>query len=134
MENNEKKDFKKKGKTLIVCMVAAIFLCPIACDRDDILWVVSGADDVTLPSYSSWKKGVYGQDDKVYLFMTYGSQNSGTLTVNYADMPVSIKGNKMYDKVGEFVGKIRKKSNGDIVIFASNMPSLDINGTYKKVK
>lgn len=134
MENNEKQDFKKKGKTLIICMVAALFLCPVACDRNDILWVVSGAGDVSLPSYSSWKKVEYGKDNKVYLFSTYGGHHSGTLTVTFADMPVSIKGNKIYDNAGDYVGKIKKKSNGDIVIYASDMPSYDIDGTYKKVK
>ncbi|MBR3784112.1 MAG: hypothetical protein IKJ78_06615 [Bacteroidales bacterium] len=126
--------FQKKGKKLIICMIAALFICPIICDHNDVLWLVSGAGKVSLPSYSSWKKGVYGQDDKVYLFSTYGGHHSGTLTVTFADMPVKFKGNKMYDKAGEYVGKIRKKANGDIVIYASDMPSYDIDGTYKKVK
>ena len=135
MENNEKQDFKKKGKTLTICMIAALFLCPAACDHNDVLWLVSGAGTVSLPSYTTWSRyddnfGSVGS--RSYHFATYGGNHSGTLTVTFADMPVTIKGNKMYDKAGEFVGKIRKKANGDIVIFAGDISGIDINGTYKK--
>lgn len=129
--------FQKKGKKLIICMIAALFLCPVACDHNDVLWLVSDAGTVSLPSYTTWSKydddfGVVGS--RSYHFSTYGGHHSGTLTVTFSDMPVTIKGNKIYDKVDAYVGKIRKKSNGDIVIYAGNISSIDINGTYKKGK
>lgn len=138
-EHVGKKDFKNKGKTLIICMVIALFLCPVTCDWNDL---ASSGGSVSLPTYSSWTKDYNEtnghsdprEGDRIYHFGTYGSSNWGTLSCTFADMPVNIKGNKMYDKDGVYVGKIRKKQNGDIVIFDCNISGFDFNGTYRKGK
>lgn len=127
--------FMKKGKRLITIMIVSLFVCPLICDHNDVFWLVSGAGDVSLPTYTSWLKfdkdfGSVGS--RSYVFSTFGGSHSGNLTVTFADMPVKIKGNKMYDSSGEYVAKIRKKANGDIVIYADNLPSIDFDGTYKK--
>lgn len=127
--------FKKKGKRLIIIMIASLFICPLICDHNDVFWLVSGAGTVSLPTYTTWSK--YNKDfgaegSRSYHFATHGGSRSGVLTVTFADMYVKIKGNKMYDSDGSYVAKIRKKANGDIVIYADNLPSIDFDGTYKK--
>lgn len=138
MENNDKKNFKKTGKILTICMIAAAVLCPIICDWNGLAsFFSSSGESVSLPSYTTWSKydNNYGSTgSRSYHFSTYGGHYSGTLTVAFADMPVTIKGNKMYDKADKYVGKIRKKSDGDIVIFDCDISGFDINGTYKKGK
>ena len=84
MENNEKIDFKKTGKILTICMIAAAVLCPIICDWNGVASFFSGGGTVSLPSYTTWSKydNNYGSTgSRSYHFATYGGHNSGTLTV-----------------------------------------------------
>ena len=126
-------DFKTKGKRLIICMIVALFLCPIACDRNDVLFLASGSGNVRLPTHSYWQKK-HGDNvragDVLYSFYTTEGSDWGMLQITFNDMYVKIKGNKMYDGDGEYVGRIRLKRNGDLVIYGVHITGLDINGTY----
>ena len=115
-------------------MVVAMFLCPVACDHNDVFWMVSGARTVKLPTWANWCKEMgenLSAGDRIYCFYTLSGSDWGAIQVTFNDMFVEIKGNKMYDKVGDYVGKIRLKNNGDIVIYGGDN-IVGINGTYYK--
>ena len=135
MENNEKKDFKKTGKILIICMIAAMVLCPLICDWNGVASFFSSGGGVKLPTNTSWCKRVsdnLSAGDRIYCFHTGSGSDWGSLQVTFADMYVKIKGDKMYDRDGAYVGRIRLKSDGNIVIFGGDISGIDIDGTYYK--
>ncbi len=127
-------EFKKKGKRLIICIIAALFLCPVACDRNEFLYLAGGGGKVKLPTHSYWQKD-HGDDvregDILFAFYTMDGSDWGMLELSFTDMYVEIKRNKMYDRAGEYVGRLRLKRNGDLVIYGVTA-NYDINGTYHK--
>ena len=130
MENNEKKDFKKTGKILIICMIAAAVLCPILCDWNEVTSLSSSGKDIKLPTNTIWYHEEYPAD---YAFESLSSPDLGNIVTKYGKESVKIKGNKMYKVVGKekYMGKIKLNSEGDIVIY--NAADIVVtNGTYKR--
>lgn len=136
-----KQDFKKKGRLLTIGMIVSLIICPLVLNYNDVMGFVSGGSELNLPANHIWKKSyaeVNGhsypsENDKLIIFQaTKPGWDLAYLQDTWATIPVSIKGNTMYDKNNEYVGKIRKKSNGDIVIYACTSGSDVFNGTYKK--
>lgn len=136
-----KKDFKKKGRLLITGMIVSLIICPLVLNYNDVMYFVGGGRELNLPADHTWMKDsdeVNGhsyprENDKVIMFQTTKpGWNLAYLQDTWATIPVSIKGNTLYDKNDEYVGKIRKKSNGDIVIYACTSGADVFNGTYKK--
>lgn len=133
MDNKGSQDFNKKGKKLIIWMIVALFLCPVACDRNEVIYLVSGGGNVSLPTHSYWQKKIGDNvkaGDKLYSFYTQDGTDWGVLGITFNNMYVKIKGNKMYDSDGSYVGRIRLTRNGDIVIWDNDISGLNINGKY----
>ncbi len=137
MANNKTKEstqnIEKNSKTLvifIICMVAALFICPIICNFSDVRYLVSGGGDVILPTNTIWYHEDYPVD---YAFETLSSPNKGNIVTKYGKESVKIEGNKMYKIVGKkkYMGKIRITDEGDIKIY--NAADIVVtNGTYKR--
>lgn len=126
-------DFEKKGKRLIIYMIVALFLCPIGCDHNKFLYLVSGGGPVRLPTNSYWQKPVGDNvhaGEKLYSFYTQDGSDWGMLQITFNDLYVKIKGCRMYDSAGDYVGKIRITGKGDIVIWDNDISGVNINGRY----
>lgn len=116
-------------------MIAALILCPLICDRNNALYLLNGGGNVRLPKHSNWYKSSWNnakEGDILYSFNTTEGSDWGVLNITFNGIYVKIRGNKMYDSTGEYVGRIRLKRNGDIVIYKGDISGFDINGTYYK--
>ena len=124
--------FQNKGKKLIICMIAALFLCPVICDREHIRI----HHDISLPANSMWY--AKSNPDHIHrrLALTYDGGKWVFFSIIFSsgrtiDMGLQIKKDELYDIDNKYSGYIVKKDNGDIVIH-SDVDELDGVYIYEK--
>ena len=92
---NVNKDFKKRGISLIILMVAALILCPVACNRSNVKELPTGQEYVNKNGDGSL---TVESAHKIRLWDGHGLPNTFT-----------IKNGRFYNEYGDNVGKIQKR-------------------------